>query len=248
MRLLIWDFDGTLGYRAGGAWTASLLEVVRREIPQLPVTLEQLAPYTKTGFPWQSPETPHPDLDSPDRWWGALAPTFVRAYGAVGLDQDQARMLAGQVRRTYLDPERWRRYDDVQNALDTLRADGWTQVMLSNHVPELTDILQHLKLIEYFDRIFNSADIGYEKPNPRAFETVLAAYPEAGTTWMIGDSYRADVRGAESVGLPAILVRRHHPDARYYAEKLVDVPSILGPLTGFGGRASLDEPQWMGPG
>ncbi|MGC9349858.1 MAG: HAD family hydrolase [Anaerolineae bacterium] len=230
MRLLIWDFDGTLGYRAGGAWTASLLEVVRREVPEHPATFEQLAPHTQTGFPWQSPDRPHHHLDTPDRWWVALAPTFERAYRGLGLDQDRARALAKLVRGTYLNPARWRRYDDAKAALDEFHAEGWTQAMLSNHVPELTDLLDHLEMLEYFDRIFNSADTGCEKPNPRAFEVVLDAYPEAETVWMIGDSYRADVRGAEDAGIPAILVRRHHPDARYYAQTLDEARSMLRQL------------------
>jgi putative hydrolase of the HAD superfamily len=227
MKLLIWDFDGTLGYREGGAWTASLLEVVRREAPKRAVTLDQLGPYTETGFPWQVPETPHHHLDTPDRWWAALTPTFERAYVGVGIDESRARVMAEKVRRTYLNPARWRRYDDAQVTLEQVSADGWTQVMLSNHVPELGDIVAHLELQRYFDRLFNSADIGYEKPNPKAFEAVLNAYPEAEESWMVGDSYRADVRGAARLGIPAVLVHRHHPDAQRYAETLAEVPTLL---------------------
>jgi hypothetical protein len=40
-KYLIWDFDGTLGYRPGG-WTAALLEVLQREAPTCDVTADQL--------------------------------------------------------------------------------------------------------------------------------------------------------------------------------------------------------------
>ena len=57
MKLLIWDFDGTLGYRdsvmepGAGAWTAALLETVQREAPECPATAEELRPYIRVGLP-----------------------------------------------------------------------------------------------------------------------------------------------------------------------------------------------------
>jgi FMN phosphatase YigB (HAD superfamily) len=44
---------------------------------------------------------------------------------------------------------------------------------------------------------------------------------------MVGDSYRADIRGAAGLGIPAVLVHRHHPDAKHYAETLTEVPALL---------------------
>jgi putative hydrolase of the HAD superfamily len=240
MRLLIWDFDGTLGYREGGAWTASLLEVAQRAVRagvpvQAPPTYEQFHAYTRSDFPWLAPETPHPELGEPDRWWAALTPVFVRAFRGAGFAPDAAARLADEVRTTYLNPARWRRYDDVLSTLTSLAAEGWAHVILSNHVPELPDLVEHLELAPYFSRIFNSAVLGYEKPHPEAFRCTLATIGVAadggGATvpcWMIGDSYRADIRGAEAAGLPAILVRRFHPDAQHYAATLDGVCDILG--------------------
>jgi ribonucleotide monophosphatase NagD (HAD superfamily) len=45
---------------------------------------------------------------------------------------------------------------------------------------------------------------------------------------MIGDNVEADVLGAESVGLRAILVRGKDPRALRRAETLRDVPKFLG--------------------
>lgn len=180
------------------------------------------------GFPWLEPEIPHPHLDTPGRWWVALEQTFVRAYQGIGIPEDLARALAPKVRGTYLDLPRWRRFDDVFPTLEALAADGWRHVILSNHVPELPDIVQAVGLSVYFERIFNSADLGYEKPHPRIFDAVLTAAGDgAHRLWMIGDSYRADVRGAEAAGIPAILVRRSHPEAARFAAKLDEVPAFL---------------------
>ena len=131
------------------------------------------------------------------------------------------------MRPTYLNPDRWRLFDDTLTALEALTGDGWRHVILSNHVPELSGLVEGLGLSGRFERIFNSALTGYEKPHPQAFRLVLEAFPDAGPRWMIGDSLRADVRGAEAVGIPAVLVRRYHADAERCAEALGDLPGII---------------------
>lgn len=227
MKLLIWDFDGTLAYRSGGAWTASVWEVIHREVPEVEVAPEDIAPYMRSGFPWHSPEEAHAHLDSADAWWAALAPVFERAYIGVGLDMKLARTLSQRVRAVYLDPTRWQQCEDAPETLAALAADGWRQVILSNHVPELPDLVDHLGLDAYFERIYNSVEIGYEKPNVRAFAPVLQDYAQAAPVWMIGDSYHADVLGAAAAGLPAVLVHRYHPEASHYVASLRDIPELV---------------------
>lgn len=236
MKLLIWDFDGTLGYRNGGAWTASVFEVVQRVAPDRGVTFEQLRPYMDVGFRWHAPDRAHPavDPDDPgaaDAWWAELEAVFTTAYRGVGFTKAEAERMAKLVRPTYLTSSRWRCFEDAEPALAALAVKGWTHAILSNHVPELPALVAGLGLRPYFARILNSAQMGYEKPHPRAFEHVLAALPDATVRWMIGDSYRADVQGAEAAGIPAILVRRPHPDARFYAETLTEIADIIETAT-----------------
>ena len=74
MRTLIWDFDGTLGYREGGMFGAALLEVVRQTAPGADVTQGQIRPYLQSGFPWHTPERPHLEIASSEPWrvWGSM--------------------------------------------------------------------------------------------------------------------------------------------------------------------------------
>jgi HAD superfamily hydrolase (TIGR01549 family) len=206
---LIWDFDGTLAYRLGG-WTGALQEVIGREAPRCDVTADQLRPHLQAGFPWHTPEQPHPSVTSAEQWWNVLDPVFIRAFTALGIDEQQARWMATRVRQVYPHPARWRLFDDTLPTLDRLSRQGWTQVILSNHVPELPAIIHHLQLRPYISRIFNSAETGYEKPHPQAFRHTLAALGDIAAVWMIGDSLQADIIGASMAGLPAILVRGHH--------------------------------------
>lgn len=227
MKYLAWDFDGTLGYRTG-MWSSALLEVAAREAPEMDLSPEHFKPHLQTGFPWHAPAQLHPELSIADEWWEALHGTFRRAFHGVGFDADRADALAREVRGVYVDPRRWRLFDDALPTLALLSNRGWRHFILSNHVPELSDLVAHLGLGTHVERVFNSAVTGYEKPNPEAFRSVLDAISDAATVWMVGDSFRADVRGARSAGIPAILVRRPHEGAELYCRDLSGVPELVG--------------------
>lgn len=226
MRYLIWDFDGTLAWRPG-FFSGALWAVLEEAALDLPVTIEHLRPHLQSGFPWHTPDVPHPELCEPDRWWQALQPVFASAYRACGIEDNLAHELAGRVRACYCNVDAWQLYPDTIKTLATLKDLGWSHVVLSNHVPELRDLIAQLKLSPLLLNVFNSAETGYEKPHPVAFEQVLTSLGEHDTVWMIGDSYSADIMGAQAVGIPAILVRKPHPGAERSCHSLAEVIRML---------------------
>jgi putative hydrolase of the HAD superfamily len=210
--LLIWDFDGTLAVRPGG-WRGALAQVLHRHLPGFPSGADEIRPFLQAGFPWDAPECAHPGL-SADEWWEDLHPLFARAYRSIGVKPEQAAQMAREVRSTYLDLNAWACYPDTTSSLQVLSDTGWKHVILSNHVPELNQVIEHLGLAGYFLAVFNSATTGWEKPNRQAFKTVqawaqsnLKDYDET-SLWMIGDNPAADIRGAEEAGIRAVLVRK----------------------------------------
>lgn len=225
MGYLVWDFDGTLAFRDGG-WSKACVDVLRREESLSGVDIEDVRPHLQEGFPWHSPGDAHTDVSTPEDWWEQLYPLFADAFEANGVAPTRAQSLAEQVRPVYVRND-WYLFDDTVPTLSRLSSLGWTHLILSNHVPELETIVHDLGVAQHVDRIYTSADIGYEKPHPKAFQPILSTI-EAGTTvWMVGDSFRADVRGASNVGIPGILVRESHPDAEYACETLSAVTDIL---------------------
>jgi len=225
MNVLIWDFDGTLARRRG-AWTGALLQVLERQ--GISCDRDRLRPWILSGFPWHMPEQVRPIGESADCWWERLEPIFARAFEqAAGLPADAARRLATEVRAAYLASEHWELFDDTQEVLSALSDRGWTHFLLTNHVPELPAILSHLGIASLLGRVFNSAETGVEKPHAAAFQNVLAHLPEERTVWMIGDNISADVRGAEAHGIPAILVRSQHADARHSCNDLRELLTLF---------------------
>lgn len=221
---LVWDFDGTLAHRPGG-WSGACASAARRR--GFDLDPEALRPHLGSGFPWHTPEEPHPDIASADGWWQRLHPVLAAAFEAQGIDGPDAASLARDVRRIYTG-EGWRCYEEAIPVLERSADAGWTHLVLSNHVPELPAIVDDLGLSTHIDAVHTSAAIGYEKPHPRAFDPVLERIGRSGPAWMIGDSYGADVAGAAAVGLPAILVRTTHGDAENRCADLTGVPRIIG--------------------
>jgi putative hydrolase of the HAD superfamily len=225
MQVILWDFDGTLGYRVG-TWSQTLCDVLSTIAPSYRLSMEAVRPYLQQGFPWHTPAHARTAPLTADAWWAQLDPLFIAAYTGCGVDLSSAQRAAQAVRQAYLDPAAWRCYDDTLPTLHALTSLGWHHAILSNHVPELPRLLDHLQLTSHCAAIWCSATTGYEKPHPQAFRQVIAALPAGSTIWMIGDTAIADVQGAEAVVLPAILVRRAGL-ARYRSPDLAGVLPIL---------------------
>jgi putative hydrolase of the HAD superfamily len=229
VRLLIWDFDGTLAHRRGETgWSILLAEALEAEEPGHTHTAETFRPHLREGFPWHRPEVAHPELCEPEAWWASVGAVLARAYEAAGYVPARAVELAAAARRLYVDPRvGWGLFDDTLPALGRLSQAGWTHAILSNHVPELRQIVAGLGLDEVVALISCSAETGYEKPHAQSYASVLERLrPEE--AWMVGDNVVADVLGAEAVGIPAVLVRRPDPRAARYADSLAGVEALLG--------------------
>ncbi len=145
----------------------------------------------------------------------------------MGFDNDEADLIANAAKEKVIDPDGFHLFDDTRPALDRLATDGWQHIILSNHVPELEEIVRGLGLGDVINAVLSSAITGYEKPHPEAFALALRAADNPSTVWMIGDNPDADVRGAEAVGIPAILVRTQDSRVRRTASGLFEAIDII---------------------
>jgi putative hydrolase of the HAD superfamily len=111
--------------------------------------------------------------------------------------------------QAFEDPAAYRLYDDALPTLATLKQAGYRLAIISNwswHLPELCGALG---LASYFEQIFTSARVGFAKPHPEIFTHALAGMnigPDQAIH--IGDSFKADVMGANGVGLQPVWLRR----------------------------------------
>ncbi len=79
--------------------------------------------------------------------------------------------------------------------------------LLSNltHGPAARQILDHLHLSSYFEVLLVSGDLGYRKPHPRVFQSLIEALgvPPASIVF-VGDDPRTDVQGARLAGMQPV--------------------------------------------
>ena len=163
-----------------------------------------------------------------------MAPTFEKVFRGLGCSPAVAKRCAEKVGPTYLDRRSWKVFPDVFETLGTLESQGWTHWILSNHVPELEDIVEDLGLMAWISKVITSGLTGFEKPNPRAYSVAIDQASKYEAVWMIGDSFTCDYEGPRKVGIPSVLVRKPESGATPFAEILLDVIPILASPSGAG--------------
>lgn len=125
----------------------------------------------------------------------------------------------------------WEMEEDAPETLRALRERGYRLGIFSNagDDKDVQQMVEAFGVRPYFDFVLTSAACFYRKPHPRAFEIALArwsAAPEEAA--MVGDSLRADMEGAQHLGMKTVWAARRavfteeekarvQPDAEIYA-------------------------------
>ena len=219
---ILWDFDGTLAERPF-MWSNAFLGAINKFQCNLNLTLNDIRPHLQSGFPWHTSEDSWETQVNPVLWWKRMKNHFNQVFLSLGCDPNNISPMLEHVHSEAISPDFYKVYDDVEETLKKLSDLGWKHSILSNHMPELPQIVDAIGLSPYFEKIFTSALIGYSKPHPKIFQAAIEKLdPKA--IWMIGDNYDADIVGAESIGINAILVRKSHSEAKYVSQ---DLPGTL---------------------
>lgn len=96
--------------------------------------------------------------------------------------------------------------------------------MLSNNVPALCDRVRDDSRMQRIEKFVFSNEIGVRKPDPAAFDALLAALgTEAAETVFIDDN-QANITAARELGFQAILIDTVEHFASQWRELLPDVP------------------------
>ena len=90
---------------------------------------------------------------------------------------------------------------EVIELADQLRTAGMVIAVLTNGTDTIPAEAEQMRLHDHFDAVFNSAEIGYAKPDPRAFLAVLDALEVAPREVFFTDDSPGKVAGAEQLGI-----------------------------------------------
>lgn len=112
-------------------------------------------------------------------------------------------------------------FPNTQETLETLKGEGYHMHIITNGFKEVQlTKLKNCNLIDYFNVIVSSEELGVNKPDVRIFQHAMdlaGATPDGSV--MIGDDWNVDVMGAERAGMRAI----HFDPEEEMSNKNVDI-------------------------
>jgi len=136
-----------------------------------------------------------------------FANRFTMLFKKYGIAVDGAHME--QKYRAYLDMQH-EQVDGAREVLDYLHSKCLLYVVTNGVSSTQYKRLSDANMNRYFDKIFISDDIGYQKPMREFFETVTAEIPEYDPrkTLIVGDSLNADILGGINMGIDTCWLNR----------------------------------------
>jgi HAD superfamily hydrolase (TIGR01509 family) len=158
---------------------------------------------------WDEYHRPGNDTWSDDSrieaYWRSYHTVMLGRLGVEARNEVLDRILASQFAT-----DAWEPYPDTEPMLAAVREMGVRIGVVSDWGSNLRGILSGLGLDRYLDFVLPSGAVGVAKPNPDFYRLALDAGGAApGQALMVGDSYRADVRGAWAAGMDALWLDRH---------------------------------------
>ena len=132
-----------------------------------------------------------------------------------------------------ISPNQKNLFPNTLETLKELKAEGYKLHIITNGFKEVQYIkLSNCGLIDFFDVIVCSEEVGKNKPNPDVFHHAMRlANAEASKSVMIGDDLKVDILGASNVGMYTILF---DPESKYRKAKgdytihdLKEIPNLL---------------------
>ncbi|KAA8532987.1 hypothetical protein F0562_032896 [Nyssa sinensis] len=107
-----------------------------------------------------------------------------------------------EVYEYYANGDAWHLPTGAYETMLTLKDAGVKLAVVSNFDTRLRKLLKDLDVVDLFDAVIISSEVGYEKPNAKIFEAALDQMSvEAGKTVHVGDDQKADKAGANAVGI-----------------------------------------------
>lgn len=152
---------------------------------------------------------------------------YKTALEAIGFTGDLDR-TAREVDNLWNTHERAGLYDDVKPTLESLNGMGITTGVLSQTKMtglQLKDELESYQIARHFSVVLTSEDVGFDKPDPRFFQTGSSRIGLKNTElWYVGNRYHEDALGARNAGITPVLVERR---PRHKSRDCISVHTLL---------------------
>ncbi|TXS00148.1 HAD family hydrolase [Bacillus sp. SH7-1] len=142
-----------------------------------------------------------------------------KTYG-INLSPEESQHRFNQYIELY--KNNWAAFEDVHYTLQTLKQEGHSLGIISNgDYEQQVEKLTALNILQYFQYISTSSEIGVSKPDPEIFQrTVLQLNLEMKDCYYIGDRLETDAISSTVAGMQGIWLNRGNSPLK------CDVPTI----------------------
>ena len=150
------------------------------------------------------PDIPGPRPDDGRSWWqDVVLQTLENARAEVEPFTD----FFDAVYQEFALPGIWRLEPGALDLLCDLRSAGFRLGIISNFDLRLYEILRHVGLLDLFEQIVLSSQVGADKPSPRIFEEALRRFAvEPAELLHVGDEEKTDGEGARAIGIQTFIL------------------------------------------
>ena len=150
------------------------------------------------------PDVPGPRPDDGRSWWrDVVIQTLENARAEVEPFDDFFDAVYDEFTLAGV----WRLEPGALELLQDLRQAGFPLGIISNFDLRLREILKHVGVLDLFEQIIVSSQVGAEKPSPRIFEEALRRFAVAPAELLhVGDEEKADGEGARALGMQAFIL------------------------------------------
>lgn len=128
-------------------------------------------------------------------------------------------------------PEYNHLFDGAIEVLDYLKPNYKLHIITNGFASVQTKKLKNSNIEHYFETITNSEMAGEKKPHPNIFNFALSlANASKAESLMIGDSYEADILGAQKAGIEAVFFNEQNSNVEqpvFQVKHLLELKNIL---------------------
>ncbi|MBV9672886.1 MAG: HAD-IA family hydrolase [Verrucomicrobia bacterium] len=168
---------------------------------------------------WKSAKRPAdilgPRQDDGKEWWRDLVYSTLQH---AGYSIEPFTQYFEAVYSRFTEAGVWRLYPGVQEALTKLHQANFRLGVISNFDRRLYLILEHLKILNLFEHIVISSEVGAEKPSGRIFEEAVSRFGVSKDELLhVGDDPLLDTAGAQAAGIKCLILDHADIDVLFRA-------------------------------
>jgi len=221
MKVIFWDFDGTLVHRNNESFEA-LKEAL--QLNNYVIEEADIQAALNIAHPWNHWETSY-ENETGEKWWARLfakLSDFYEQHGVLEVDK-----VNDAYKKRILSFTCYTVFEDTALILEHCKRMGYRNYIISNNYPELPQAVKKLGLSELFSGYIISADIGFEKPRPEIFDHAIKAAGDPDICYMVGDNPIADIKGGKDAGMKTILVHSAKGPSEYADHNCESLSEIM---------------------